>query len=160
MPFVTIITVDRPVGCLCGARLQVSVLVRAVVPLTHVLCSSHPAHLPRVALSRAVVSRAARLLQRRRVRVRARGGLNVALGFCSHDQSFDVPSLGLSVFDLRSLSEKWAGSTVLWMDHYAFSAPSVVMAEQPRLRIIKLVQTVLSIEILAGESPTLIIQPQ
>ena len=27
-----------------------------------------------------------------------------------------------SVFDLRSLSEDWTDSTVLWIDHYAFSA--------------------------------------
>ena len=36
----------------------------------------------------------------------------------------------------------------------------VVWASEPRAAVIKLVQTVLSIEILAGESPTLIIQPQ
>ena len=34
-----------------------------------------------------------------------------------------------SVFDRRSLSERWIGSTVLWIDHYAFSALSVVTAE-------------------------------
>ena len=83
----------------------------------------------RAARSRAVMSQAAGLPQRRRVCVRARGGLNVALGFCSHDQSFDVSSLGQSVFDRRSLSERWIGSTVLWIDHYAFSALSVVTAE-------------------------------
>ena len=66
-----------------------------------------------------------------------------------------------SVFDQRSLSERWICSTVLWFDHYTRSLlRSVATAYTAENAVIKLVQTVLHIEILAGESPKLIIQPQ